>query len=183
MCQKLPCTESNAAALNPVIFSRCTLLFQTDVTERSTKQTMPFRSYLPATQWQTANCKHVNYDVECFYKKMLVFHNCCHNFCFQICIFKGPITKSILVSLSVFFLQTLTYWNTSLDILAQHHHIMTLILMFMVMNIFWRGTLIHIWFINVMNARNDQIICSCALDMQWGVLDWLKFKIGMPKLY
>ncbi len=32
---KLPCTEQNAAALNPVIFSRCTLLFQTDVSERS----------------------------------------------------------------------------------------------------------------------------------------------------
>lgn len=43
--------------------------------------------------------------------------------------------------------------------------------------------LIHIWFINVMNARNDQIICSCVLDMQWGVLVWLKFKIGMPKLH
>lgn len=33
--KNLPCTEQNAAALNPVIFSRCTLLFQTDVSVRS----------------------------------------------------------------------------------------------------------------------------------------------------
>lgn len=33
--KKLPCTQQNAAAFNPMIFSRCTLLFQTDVSERS----------------------------------------------------------------------------------------------------------------------------------------------------
>lgn len=171
-----------------MIFSRCTLLFQTDVSERSKKykeQTMPFSSYLQLSdRLQIVSMLIMISEAGfCFVKEKNILH-----------IFPNVSEFAILKEQlqivfwwsPVFFLQTLAYWNTSLDILTQHRHIMTLILMFMVMNFFfffWRGTLSHIWFINVMNARNDQIICSCVLDMQWGALDWLKFKIGMPKLY
>lgn len=171
-----------------MIFSRCTLLFQTDVSERSKKykeQTMPFSSYLQLSdRLQIVSMLIMISEAGfCFVKEKK--HLAHFSECFRICYFKGTITNSILVVSCFLFANTgilkhiIRYFNST----SPHNDININVYGNELFFFFWRGTLSHIWFINVMNARNDQIICSCVLDMQWGALDWLKFKIGMPKLY